>query len=80
MVDSEFSDIFDLDQFKWTLGEDVYVVSSLPSTHLMSRPLQEKRTPLHVGVQGIRKRYLKRVKSSVPSSLICFSFSSFSAK
>ncbi|XP_043691677.1 O-fucosyltransferase 20-like [Telopea speciosissima] len=60
--ESEFSDIFDLDHFKRVLGNDVRVVSSLPSTHLMSRPVEEKRTPLHVSPRWIRQRYLSRLK------------------
>ncbi|XP_068641316.1 O-fucosyltransferase 20-like [Aristolochia californica] len=59
--ESEFSDIFDLEHFKKTLADDVHIVSSLPSTHLMSRPVEEKRTPLHVGAQWIRARYQKRL-------------------
>ncbi|KAJ0961719.1 hypothetical protein J5N97_000038 [Dioscorea zingiberensis] len=59
--DSEFSDIFDLDHFKKTLADDVRVVSSLPSTHLMNRPVEEKRTPLHVSPRWIRSRYLRRL-------------------
>lgn len=59
---SEFSDIFDLEHFKKVLADDVRIVSSLPSTHLMSRPVEEKRTPLHVSPQWIRARYLKRVR------------------
>lgn len=58
---SEFSDIFDLEHFKRVLAHDVRVVSSLPSTHLMSRPVEEKRTPLHVSPRWIRSRYLRRV-------------------
>ncbi|KAA8515713.1 hypothetical protein F0562_018676 [Nyssa sinensis] len=60
--ESEFSDIFDLDHFKSVLANDVRVVSSLPSTHLMSRPVEEKRTPLHVSPQWIRARYLRRLR------------------
>ncbi|KAI3984316.1 hypothetical protein MKX01_011270 [Papaver californicum] len=59
--ESEFSDIFDLEHFKKVLADDVRIVSSLPSTHLMSRPVEEKRTPLHVSPQWIRARYLKRL-------------------
>ncbi|KAH7689452.1 GDP-fucose protein O-fucosyltransferase protein [Dioscorea alata] len=59
--DSEFSDIFDLDHFKRTLADDVRVVSSLPSTHLMTRPVEERRTPLHVSPRWIRSRYLRRL-------------------
>eukprot|EP01018_Ginkgo_biloba_P033149 Gb_11996 [translate_table: standard] len=59
--DSEFSDIFDVEHFKRTLKDDVRVVSSLPSTHLMSRPVEEKSTPLHVSPRWIRSRYLRRM-------------------
>ncbi|KAG0465008.1 hypothetical protein HPP92_019172 [Vanilla planifolia] len=57
--ESEFSDIFDLPHFKKVLADDVRVVSSLPSTHLMTRPVEEKRTPLHASPQWIRSRYLR---------------------
>ncbi|KAJ6829139.1 uncharacterized protein M6B38_360035 [Iris pallida] len=59
--ESEFADIFDLEHFKRVLTDDVRVVNSLPSTHLMSRPVEEKRTPLHVSPRWIRSRYLKRL-------------------
>lgn len=59
--ESEFSDIFDLDHFKRVLANDVRILSSLPSTHLMTRPVEEKRTPLHVSPQWIRSRYLRRL-------------------
>ncbi|XP_044488072.1 O-fucosyltransferase 20-like [Mangifera indica] len=59
--ESEFSDIFDLKHFKKVLANDVRIVSSLPSTHIMTRPVEEKRTPLHVSPQWIRARYLRRL-------------------
>ncbi|KAL5762790.1 hypothetical protein ACOSP7_019054 [Xanthoceras sorbifolium] len=59
--ESEFSDIFDLEHFKRILANDLRIVSSLPSTHIMTRPVEEKRTPLHVSPQWIRSRYLKRL-------------------
>lgn len=59
--DSEFSDIFDVEHFKKILEDDVRIVSSLPSTHLMSRPVEEKRTPMHVSPNWIRSRYLRRL-------------------
>ncbi|KAK9282591.1 hypothetical protein L1049_010808 [Liquidambar formosana] len=59
--ESEFSDIFDMEHFKRELANDVRIVSSLPSTHLMSRPVEEKRTPLHVSPRWIRQRYLSRL-------------------
>ena len=58
---SEFSDIFDLAHFKRVLDHDVRILSSLPSTHIMTRPAEENRTPLHVSPQWIRAHYLKRV-------------------
>uniref|UniRef100_A0A7N0TXJ9 O-fucosyltransferase family protein n=1 Tax=Kalanchoe fedtschenkoi TaxID=63787 RepID=A0A7N0TXJ9_KALFE len=60
--ESEFGDIFDVEHFKVTLAEDVRVVSSLPSTHLMYRPLEEKQIPLHSSPRYIRARYHKRLK------------------
>lgn len=67
---SEFSDIFDLDHFKNVLANDVRIVSSLPSTHLMTRAVEEKRTPLHASSEWIRSHYLKKVtqKDSVLNS------------
>ncbi|CAK7331829.1 unnamed protein product [Dovyalis caffra] len=59
--ESEFSDIFDLEHFKRALANDVRIVSSLPSTHITTRPVVESRTPLHVSPQWIRARYLKRL-------------------
>lgn len=60
--ESEFSDIFDVDHFKNVLADDVRIISSLPSTHVMSRPVEEKHTPLHVSPQWIRARYLRRMR------------------
>ncbi|XWS45682.1 hypothetical protein CRYUN_Cryun14cG0000800 [Craigia yunnanensis] len=59
--ESEFADIFDLAHFKRVLDDDVRILSSLPSTHIMTRPVEEKRTPLHVSPHWIRTRYLKRI-------------------
>jgi hypothetical protein len=39
----------------------VRVVSALPSTHIMTRPV-EGRPPLHATPSWIRTRYLKRVR------------------
>ncbi|CAM8963945.1 unnamed protein product [Rhodiola kirilowii] len=60
--ESEFGDIFDLEHFRRTLADDVRIVSSLPSTHLMYRPLEEKQIPLHSSPRYIRARYYKRLK------------------
>ncbi|KAL2326500.1 hypothetical protein Fmac_025558 [Flemingia macrophylla] len=57
--ESEFADIFDLEHFKSVLANDVRVVSALPSTHLMTRPV-EGSPPLHVTPSWIRSRYLRR--------------------
>lgn len=57
--ESEFADIFDFEHFKNVLANDVRVVSSLPSTHLMTKPV-EGSPPLHVTPSWIRSRYLKR--------------------
>ncbi|GLJ22644.1 hypothetical protein SUGI_0426450 [Cryptomeria japonica] len=59
--ESEFSDIFDVEHFKTCLKDDVKIVSSLPSTHLMSKPVEEKKTPLHVSPRWIRSRYLDQL-------------------
>ncbi|KAH6767648.1 O-fucosyltransferase family protein [Perilla frutescens var. hirtella] len=67
--ESEFADIFDMDHFKNVLANDVRIVSSLPSTHLMTRPVEEKRTPLHASPEWIRSHYLRRVTSSI--ALLC---------
>ncbi|MCO5578145.1 hypothetical protein L7F22_031983 [Adiantum nelumboides] len=58
---SEFSDIFDVDHFKKSLRDDVLIVSSLPSTHVMTRLVQERSTPLHATPQWFRSHYLKRL-------------------
>ncbi|CAI9767928.1 unnamed protein product [Fraxinus pennsylvanica] len=58
--ESEFSDIFYLEHFKNVLANDVRIVSSLPSTHLMTRSVEAKRTPLHASPEWIRSCYLKR--------------------
>ncbi|XP_057454521.1 O-fucosyltransferase 20-like [Lotus japonicus] len=57
--ESEFGDIFDLEHFKSVLANDVRVVSALPSTHLMTKPV-EGSPPLHVTPSWIRSRYLRR--------------------
>ncbi|KAJ6309757.1 hypothetical protein OIU76_014652 [Salix suchowensis] len=59
--ESEFSDIFDLENFKRVLANDVRIVSSLPSNHVTRRPVVENRTPLNVSPHWIRARYLKRL-------------------
>lgn len=62
VVRSEFSDIFDVDHFKRTLQADVRVVSSLPSTHLSSKPTINTRMPLNVSPLWIRTKFLTEVK------------------
>ncbi|OIT35196.1 PREDICTED: uncharacterized protein At1g04910-like [Nicotiana attenuata] len=60
--ESEFSDIFDMDHFKKVLANDVRIVSSLPSTHVMTRPVEEKHTPLHASPQWIRSHYTRKLR------------------
>lgn len=62
-VRSEFGDIFDTEHFKETLKDDVRVVSSVPSTHIMFRPLEEKATPLNASPRWLRAHYQKRVRT-----------------
>ncbi|KAK1565776.1 hypothetical protein Q3G72_034742 [Acer saccharum] len=59
--ESEFEDIFDVKHFKRTLQADVRVVSSLPSTHLMSRQTIENQIPYSVSPLWIRARFLKQL-------------------
>lgn len=60
--ESEFADIFDLDHFKNVLADDVRIVSALPSTHVMSRPVEEKMMPSNVTPQWLRAHYLRKFK------------------
>lgn len=75
---SEFSDIFDFKHFKRILQADVRVVSSLPSTHLMSRQSVEARIPRDVSPLWIRSRFFRRVRNSplmeIVSSVCCLMF------
>ncbi|XP_030972511.1 O-fucosyltransferase 37-like isoform X1 [Quercus lobata] len=59
--ESEFSDIFDVKHFKRTLQADVRVVSSLPSTHLMSRQTIENKIPYDVSPLWIRNRFFRQL-------------------
>ncbi|KAL8140109.1 hypothetical protein V2J09_006130 [Rumex salicifolius] len=59
--ESEFSDIFDVQHFKKTLESDVRVVSSLPSTHLLSKQSIETQIPFDVSPLWIRTRFSKQL-------------------
>ncbi|KAK9995486.1 hypothetical protein SO802_020172 [Lithocarpus litseifolius] len=59
--ESEFSDIFDVKHFKRTLQADVRVVSSLPSTHLMSRKTIETKIPYDLSPLRIRTRFFRQL-------------------
>ncbi|KAK9198209.1 hypothetical protein WN944_013393 [Citrus x changshan-huyou] len=59
--ESEFSDIFNVKHFKRTLQADVRVVSSLPSTHLMSRQSIENQLPYNISPFWIRARFFKQL-------------------
>ncbi|KAK7840410.1 o-fucosyltransferase 37, partial [Quercus suber] len=62
---SEFSDIFDVKHFKRTLLADVRVVSSPPSTHLMSRKTIETKIPYDLSPLWIRTRFFRQVRNSL---------------
>ncbi|KAG6747172.1 hypothetical protein POTOM_049553 [Populus tomentosa] len=55
--ESEFSEIFNVEHFKRVLRADVRIVSSLPSTHLMSRQSIENQIPYDVSPYWIRARF-----------------------
>ncbi|KAG0619296.1 hypothetical protein M758_4G129700 [Ceratodon purpureus] len=59
--ESEFGDIFDTEHFRETLKDDVRIVSSVPSTHIMFRPLEEKETPLNASPRWLRAHYRKKM-------------------
>nr|GEV07846.1 GDP-fucose protein O-fucosyltransferase [Tanacetum cinerariifolium] len=59
--ESEFADIFDVQQFRETLKADIRVVSSLPSTHLVSWQTLENQIPHNVHPFLIRARYFKKL-------------------
>ncbi|XVF49661.1 hypothetical protein PTKIN_Ptkin04bG0030800 [Pterospermum kingtungense] len=59
--ESEFSDIYDVERFKKTLRADVRVVSSLPSTHLMSRQTIVNQIPYNVSPLWIRAKFSKQL-------------------
>ncbi|XP_078443313.1 O-fucosyltransferase 20-like [Wolffia australiana] len=59
--ESEFADIFDVEHFKRVLADDVKVVSSLPTSHLTRRPVNQVPTPPHVTEQWIRSTYQRRL-------------------
>ncbi|KAL6576356.1 hypothetical protein OROHE_000137 [Orobanche hederae] len=59
--ESEFCDIFDLEHFKKTLQADVRVVSSLPSTHLVSQQSIINQIPFHVSPMWLRARFLHQI-------------------
>ncbi|KVI06172.1 GDP-fucose protein O-fucosyltransferase, partial [Cynara cardunculus var. scolymus] len=58
--ESEFSEIFDVEHFKKILKADIRVVSSLPSTHLVSWQLLENQIPHNVPPFWIRARFFKK--------------------
>ncbi|KAK6920548.1 GDP-fucose protein O-fucosyltransferase [Dillenia turbinata] len=63
--DSEFSDIFDVEHFKKTLQADVRVVSSLPSTHRVSKQSVESEIPFNVSPGWIRAKFFKKINEGV---------------
>ncbi|XP_051147595.1 O-fucosyltransferase 37 isoform X2 [Andrographis paniculata] len=72
--ESEFSDIFDLEHFKKTLQSDVRIVSSLPSTYLVSKQSIENQIPAHVSPLNeegflILKGLESRLSKNLPTDL-----------
>lgn len=63
-----------MDHFKKVLENDVRVISSLPSTHVMTRPVEEKRTPLHASPEWIRSHYSKRVRNHIVAVIMLSSY------
>ncbi|PON72196.1 O-fucosyltransferase [Trema orientale] len=59
--ESEFSDIFDVEHFKKTLQADVRVVSTIPSTHLMSRQSIQSKIPRDITPQWIHSRFFNQL-------------------
>ncbi|CAH9116279.1 unnamed protein product [Cuscuta europaea] len=59
--ESEFSEIFDVEHFKKVLKSDVRIVSSLPSSHLVSRQRVETRIPFHVSPLWLRAKFFKQL-------------------
>ncbi|XP_031092408.1 O-fucosyltransferase 37 [Ipomoea triloba] len=59
--ESEFSEIFDVEHFKKVLKADVRIVSSLPSSHLMSKQTIENQIPFHVSPIWIRARFFRQL-------------------
>ena len=64
---SEFSEIFNVEHFKRVLRADVRIVSSLPSTHLMSRQSIENQIPYDVSPYWIRARFSRLVRAEYSS-------------
>ncbi|KAI3671421.1 hypothetical protein L1987_87158 [Smallanthus sonchifolius] len=59
--ESEFAEIFDVEHFRKTLKADIRVVSSLPSTHLVSWQSLENQIPYNVPPFWIRARFFKKL-------------------
>ncbi|CAI9280505.1 unnamed protein product [Lactuca saligna] len=57
----EFSEIFDVEYFKKTLKADIRVVSSLPTTHLVSWQSLENQIPHNVPPFWLRAKFLKKL-------------------
>nr|XP_043618437.1 O-fucosyltransferase 37 [Erigeron canadensis] len=59
--ESEFSEIFDVEHFRKTLKADIRVVSSLPSTHVVSWQSLKNHIPHNVPPFWIRARFFKKL-------------------
>ncbi|XP_002991907.2 O-fucosyltransferase 20 [Selaginella moellendorffii] len=60
--ESEFSEIFDVEHFKRILRDDIRIVSSLPSTHVVARPAVESNMPLHASPDWIKSHYTRKLR------------------
>ncbi|KAJ0965355.1 hypothetical protein J5N97_026493 [Dioscorea zingiberensis] len=59
--ESEFGDIFDERHFKGTLRNDVVVVSSLPSTHLMKRKVNAPLMPFNTDEDWLLTNHMPKL-------------------
>ncbi|CAI9089546.1 OLC1v1024136C1 [Oldenlandia corymbosa var. corymbosa] len=60
-IESEFSDICDLEHFKEVLVNDVRMLLSLPSTHAMTKRVEEKMTRLYATPPWITSWFHRKV-------------------
>ncbi|CAL1389059.1 unnamed protein product [Linum trigynum] len=59
--ESEFAEVFDVEHFKRVLRADVRIVSSLPSTHLLSRQSIQNQLPHDVSPLWLRTKFSREM-------------------